>query len=131
MENIRNILETEKNVAVVGISDKEDRDSFKVAKYLHEHGFNVIPVNPVLKQWLGIKAYANLKDAASEHHIDIVDIFRKSEAVPEIVHESIAIKPKTIWMQLGVMNDEAADNARKHGIKVIMDRCIMVEHRKL
>ncbi len=131
MENIRNILESEKNVAVVGISDKEDRDSFKVAKYLHEHGFNVIPVNPVMKEWLGIKAYANLKDAASEHRIDIVDIFRKSEAVPEIVNEAITINPKTIWMQLGVISEEAADNARNHGIKVIMDRCIMVEHRKL
>ena len=131
MEDIRKILETEKNVAVVGISDKEDRDSFKVAKYLHEHGFNVIPVNPVLKEWLGIRAYANLKDAASEHQVDIVDIFRKSEAVPEIVNEAIPLKPKTIWMQLGVISEEAADNARKHGIKVIMDRCIMVEHRKL
>ena len=131
MENTKGILESEKNVAVVGISDKEERDSFKVAKYLIEHGFNVIPVNPVLKQWLGIKAYANLKDAAAEHDIDIVDIFRKSEAVPEIVDEAIEIKPKTVWMQLGVVSPEAAEKARKHGIKVIMDRCIMVEHKKL
>ncbi|MCL4350299.1 MAG: CoA-binding protein [Candidatus Thermoplasmatota archaeon] len=131
MDQIREILTTEKNVAVVGISQNPERDSFRVAKYLKEHGFNVIPVNPAIEKWEGIKSYPSLVEAARDHKIEIVDIFRKSEAVPEIVEESLKINPKTIWMQLGVTNESAAAKARERGIKVIMDRCIMVEHRKL
>ncbi|MCL4346252.1 MAG: CoA-binding protein [Candidatus Thermoplasmatota archaeon] len=128
---IRNVLVDEKNIAIVGLSDKEDRDSFRVARYLLDHGYKVIPVNPSLENWNGIKAYKSVHEAAEENRIDVVDIFRKSEAVPEIVKDSISAKPKTVWMQIGVKSDEGRRMAEENGIKVIMDRCMMEEHRKL
>ena len=128
---IKNVLTNYKNVAVVGISNKEDRDSYKVGKYLDENGFHVIPVNPMLEQWNGKKCYPDLKAASKENSIEIVDIFRKSEAVLPIVEEALKIKPEVIWMQLGVENEEAATLARKNSIKVIMNKCIMEEHKKL
>ncbi|MHB1441039.1 MAG: CoA-binding protein [Cuniculiplasma sp.] len=128
---IKNVLTNYRNVAVVGISNKEDRDSYKVGKYLDENGFHVIPVNPMLEQWNGKKCYPDLKAASEENSIEVVDIFRKSEAVLPIVEEALKIKPEVIWMQLGVENEEAATLAGKNSIKVIMNKCIMEEHKKL
>ncbi len=130
-EDIKVLLKNSKNIAVVGISDKQERDSFGVAKYLVSKGYNVIPINPSLESWQGIKSYPNLSSIPKNTKLDIVDIFRKPEAVGEIVEESIKVKPKAIWMQLGVINEEAGKKASDSGMTVVMDKCIMVEHRKL
>ena len=130
-EDIKVLLKNSKNIAVVGISDKQERDSFGVAKYLVSKGYNVIPVNPSLESWQGIKSYPNLSSIPKNTKLDIVDIFRKPEAVGEIVEESIKVKPKAIWMQLGVINEEAGKKASNSGMTVVMDKCIMVEHKKL
>ncbi|MCL4348023.1 MAG: CoA-binding protein [Candidatus Thermoplasmatota archaeon] len=130
-EDIKVLLKNSKNIAVVGISDKQERDSFGVAKYLVSKGYNVIPVNPSLESWQGIKSYPNLSSIPKNTKLDIVDIFRKPEAVGEIVEESIKVKPKAIWMQLGVINEEAGKKASDSGMTVVMDKCIMVEHKKL
>ncbi|EQB69217.1 CoA-binding protein [Cuniculiplasma divulgatum] len=128
---IKDVLKGNKSVAVVGISNKTDRDSYKVSKYLMDHGFKVIPINPTFDQWEGLKCYPDLKSASKEHKIDVVDIFRKSEAVVPVVEESLTIKPEFIWMQLGVENMEAAKLAEENSIKVIMNKCIMEEHKKM
>ena len=128
---IKDVLKGNKSVAVVGISNKTDRDSYKVSKYLMDHGFKVIPINPTFDQWEDLKCYPDLKSASKEHKIDVVDIFRKSEAVVPVVEESLTIKPEFIWMQLGVENMEAAKLAEENSIKVIMNKCIMEEHKKM
>ena len=128
---IRNILKNSRTIAVVGISDKHERDSFHVAKYLASEGYKIIPINPALESWEGIKSYPDLSSIPEGTKIDIVDIFRKSEAVPEIVNESLELKPKVVWMQLGVENEEAANKATGNGIDVVMNKCIMVEHKRL
>lgn len=130
-DSIERILTESKNVAVVGISDKEDRDSFRVAQYLRGEGYNVIPVNPKFSEWNGIKSYPDLSSIPSDIHVDIVDIFRKSDSVTPIVEESLTIKPRVIWMQEGVVNENAAHLAKENGFLVIMDRCMMKEHKKL
>ncbi len=128
---IPEFLRNYRNVAVVGISDNPERDSYRVASYLKEHGFNIVPINPKLDMWQGIRAYPDLKSISEKAGVEIIDIFRKPDAVPEIVEESIALKPKLIWMQEGVINEEAGDNAKSNGISVVMDRCMMKEHAKL
>lgn len=130
-DKIPEILDKSKNIAVVGISEKKERDSYGVSEYLKSKGFNIIPINPGLKEWNGIKAYPDLLSMPKDIKIDIVDIFRKSDAVLPIVREAIELKPSTVWMQEGVINDEAASLAKENGINVVMDRCIMKEHRKL
>jgi len=126
-EEIDWILSNYKVVAIVGVSDKPERDSYVVAKYLHENGYKIIPVNPNISSLFGLKAYPNL--TAVPENVEIVDIFRKPEVVPDIVKEAIAKGAKVIWMQKGIVNNAAAEEARKHGLKVVMDRCMMVEHR--
>jgi predicted CoA-binding protein len=126
---IGEILRSTKTIAVVGLSDKPERDSYRVASYLLEHGYEIIPVNPKIKEWKGIRAYASLSDV--EEQVDIVDIFRRSEYVPGIVDEAIGIGAKTVWMQLGVIHEGAAEKAREAGLNVVMDRCAKVEHAKL
>ncbi|MGP6219696.1 CoA-binding protein [Caldiplasma sukawensis] len=128
---IKKILEDYKNIAVVGISENKERDSYMVSEYLVKHGYNVIPINPKIDYWNGRKSYKNLEEAAKENSIDIVDIFRKPEAVPEIVQESLSVRPKVIWMQLGVASEKGKELAEKNGITVIMDKCIMQEHKKI
>ena len=115
-------------IAVVGLSPKSDRPSNRVARYLLDQGFTVIPVNPGHAEILGQKCYDSL--TAIGHPVDIVDIFRKSADVPPIVAEAIAIGAKTIWMQEGVVNDEAAALAQSHGLAVVMDRCLLKEHKR-
>jgi predicted CoA-binding protein len=128
-EEVRAMLNEHKRVAVVGLSPKPERDSHKVAKYLKEEGYHIIPVNPGQKEILGAKAYPNLK--AIPFPIDIVDIFRRPEAIPPIVDDAIAVGAKVVWMQLGIANNEAADKARKAGLEVVMDKCIKIEHMNL
>ncbi len=118
-----------KNIAVVGISDNPERPSYDVASFLEKHGYNIIPVNPTLTEWKGKKSYPDLKSIPEK--VDVVDIFRRPEAVPPIVDEAIAIKPKAIWMQLGIVNEEAAAKARAAGIEVVMDKCMKIEYGRL
>jgi len=125
----KELLESAKTIAVVGLSAKRDRPSFQVSHYMQEHGYKIIPVNPNITEALGEKAYPNLKDIPEK--VDIVDIFRRSEDVPPIVDEAIAIKARAVWMQEGIVNETAASKAEAAGLKVIMNRCIMVTHYHL
>jgi predicted CoA-binding protein len=126
---VREILERSKTVAVVGISHKEERDSHKVAKYLKEHGYTMIPVNPKYKEVLGVSCYPNLE--AVGKHIDIVDIFRNVDAIPAIVDEAIKVGADCVWMQLGLVHNEAAEKARKAGLRVVMNKCTKIEHTRM
>jgi predicted CoA-binding protein len=126
---IRQILETAKTVAVVGLSDKPDRESYKVAKYLQEHGYRIIPVNPTVDHVLGEKSYASVTDIPEQ--VDVVDVFRKPDAVVPVAQEAIDAGAGTLWMQLGVVNQEAADKAEAAGLQVVMDHCMKVEHGRL
>jgi predicted CoA-binding protein len=125
-QEIRDILSTAKVIAVVGLSDKPDRDSYRVAGYLQRAGYRVIPVNPAVKEVLGERSYASLKEVPEK--IDVVDVFRKPEAVPPIVEEAIAVGAKVVWMQEGIAHNAAADRARAAGLKVVMSKCILKEH---
>lgn len=126
---IEEILTLTKTIAVVGLSPKEDRDSNRVAQYLQSHGYKIIPVNPMHEEILGEKSHPNLIEI--DEDIDVVDIFRKPEAVPEIVDEAIKSGAKVIWMQEGIVNNVAAQKALDANLKVVMNRCMMKEHKKL
>ena len=126
---IRQILETAKTIAVVGLSDKPDRDSYKVAKYLQDHGYRIIPVNPMVDEVLGEKSYASVTDIPEQ--VDVVDVFRKPEAVMPVVQEAIDAGARVLWLQLGVVNQEAAEKAEAAGLQVVMDRCMKIEHGRL
>lgn len=128
---IPSILKESKTVAVVGISDKPERDSYRVAMYLKDKGYEIIPINPVIDEWSGIKSYKSLLDIPKDKKVDIVDIFRKSDAVIPIVQEALKINPRTVWMQEGVINEEAAKLAKDNSLLVVMDRCMMKEHARL
>jgi len=121
-DEIKKILSTYRNVAIVGLSADESKDSNRVARFLLDHGFHIFPVNPNSAEILGRKCYARLSEI--EDMIDIVDIFRMSEAVVGIVDEAIRMNAKVVWMQEGVVKSEAAGKARAAGLKVVMDRCI-------
>ena len=127
-EHITELLNTAKTVAVVGLSPSPLRPSYGVAAYLQSHGYRIIPVNPEIKGALGEKAYGSLKDVPDK--IDIVDIFRRPENVPPVVEEAIELKIPAIWMQETIVHEDAAAKARQAGIFVVMDRCILKEHRK-
>lgn len=124
---IKEILETYKNIAVVGLSSQTWRPSYSVSRYMQTVGYRIIPVNPNETEVFGEKAYASLDDVPGP--IEIVDIFRRPEFVPDVVEVAIRRKARVIWMQLGVVNEAAADRARAAGLEVVMDRCILVEHR--
>jgi predicted CoA-binding protein len=128
-EEIKAILEKYKIVAIVGLSPKPQRDSYKVAKYLQENHYRIVPVNPGQKEILGEKCYPNLK--AIPFPIDLVDIFRKPEAIPAVVDDAIETAAKVAWMQLGLAHNEAADKARKAGLEVVMNKCIKIEHMNM
>jgi hypothetical protein len=124
---IRYILQNTTTIAVVGLSPKPSRPSNQVAQYLKNTGYTIIPVNPGQDTLLGLPCYPNLQ--AIPGPVDMVDIFRRSEFVLPVVEEAITIKAKVIWMQSGIINEEAAELAKKAGLAVIMDRCTMVDHR--
>ena len=128
-DEIKELLQKSKKIAIVGISRKEDRDSFKVAKHLKEHGYQIVPVNPAYEEVLGEKCYKSLSDIPFE--VDIVDIFRRPDAIPPIVDEAIKIGAKAVWMQLGLAHNESAKKARDAGLQVVQSKCIKIEHSKL
>jgi len=120
-----------KNIAVVGMSKNEEKPSHQVPKYLIEHGYNVIPVNPTLTEVIGRKAYPSI--AAIRERVDIVDVFRKSEDIPAVVDDVLKNKDgiRVIWMQIGIYNEDAEKKAKQNGIDVIYNRCMMEEHKRL
>ena len=127
-ERITELLKTAHTIAVVGLSSSPMRPSYGVAAYMQTQGYRIIPVNPEIKGALGEKAYASLRDVPEK--IDVVDVFRRSEFVPEVIDEAIALKVPAVWLQEGVMHEQAAEKARQAGIFVVMDRCILKEHRR-
>jgi predicted CoA-binding protein len=135
---LRAILSEYKNVAVVGLSNDPTRPSYGVAEYLKNHGFHIVPVNPFVTEVLGEKSYKSLLEMPAEIQkiIEVVDIFRRSEDVPPIVEQAIQMKRlygvlRVIWMQLGVVNEQAAELARKAGLIVVMDKCMRQQHQHL
>jgi predicted CoA-binding protein len=123
------VLKRYRNIAVVGLSNDPARASLSVAKYMQDHGYRIIPVNPAETEVLGEKAYPDL--AAVPEPVEIVDLFKRSEHVPPFVDQAIAIGAKVIWMQSGISNSEAAAKAREAGLEVIQDTCIRTAHRRL
>jgi len=126
-EGIRQILADAHTIAVVGLSADPARDSHRVAAYLQREGYWIIPVNPAIPATLGEKAYASLREVPV--HVDIVNVFRRPEAIPGIIEDAVAVRAGAIWLQLGLVDHAAAGRARDAGIPVVMDKCIMVEHR--
>jgi predicted CoA-binding protein len=127
-DEIGELLKRTKTIAVVGLSDSPLRPSYGVSAYMQSHGYKIIPVNPSIKGSLGERAVASL--AEIEEKIDMVDVFRRSEFVPELVDEAIRLKVPAIWLQEDVIHEEAAEKAREAGIFVVMDKCILKEHRR-
>jgi hypothetical protein len=127
---IPELLKSAKTIAVIGLTDRPDRPSYEVASYLQSRGYRIVPVNPALGEALGEKSYPTLTEAAREHKIDIVDVFRRPEAVPAIVDELLALHLPALWLQETVVHEEAAERARKAGVQVVMDRCMLKEHRR-
>ena len=138
MRTIEQILRAARTVAVVGLSNKPERASLEVASYLQKQGYRIIPVNPAYagQEILGETVHATLQEAAdalapSGTRIDIVDCFRKSEEIPPIAKDAIDVRAGCLWMQLGIENQVAADLARAAGLDVVMNHCMLIEHRKL
>jgi uncharacterized protein len=130
-DQIKQVLEKAKTIAVVGLASSPLRPSYGVSAYMQQQGYRIIPVNPTIADSLGEKAYPSLRDIPKEIKIDIVDVFRRPEAVPEIVDDVIELKLPVLWLQETVVHEEAAEKARKAGVLVIMDQCILKDHRRL
>lgn len=126
---LRRLLLQTRSIAVVGLSANAQRPSHTVARYLLDHGYTVIPVNPAYSEVLGRKCYPSLRDIPVA--VDMVDLFRRAEEVPPLVDEAIAIGARSVWMQLGVIHHEAARRAEVAGLQVVMDRCVKIEHARL
>ena len=124
------ILATLRTVAVVGLSDRPDRESYRVAEYLQRQGFRIVPVNPAVREVLGEPSYPDLAAIPPEVAVDVVDVFRKPEFIPAVVDEAIARGARVVWMQLGLAHNAAAEKARAAGVAVVMDRCLKVEHAR-
>ena len=129
INSLRRILKECRVLAVVGLSAQWHRPSFFAAKYMMEHGYRVIPVNPQYPEVLGQKCYASLRDVPEK--VDLVDVFRKTADVLPVARDAIAIGAKVLWQQLGVKNEEAAALARSAGLETVMDRCVKIEHARL
>ncbi len=127
-DRITQLLQSARTIAVVGLTDSPTRPSYGVSRYMQSQGYRIIPVNPNIQEWMGEKAYPSLLDVPEK--IDIVNVFRRSAAVPEVVEHAIQIHAPAIWMQEGVVHEEAAENARQAGIFVVMEKCILREHMK-
>jgi uncharacterized protein len=125
---ILEILKNSKTIAVVGLSANPSRASYGVAAYMQAAGYRIIPVNPNEREVLGEKSYARLEDVPEK--VDIVNVFRRTEEVPPVVESAIRIGARTVWMQLGITNESAAEKARAAGLNVVEDKCIMVERRR-
>jgi predicted CoA-binding protein len=136
ISELRRILGTCKTIAVVGLSPQWHRPSFFAAKYMQGHGYRIVPVNPTAGEILGERCYPSVTAAAESlatlgHKIDLVDCFRRSEDIPPIADEAVAIGAKCLWMQIGVINESAAAKARAAGLDVVMNRCVKIEHARL
>jgi uncharacterized protein len=129
VSNIERIINEARTIAVEGLSPKPDRPSYQVADYLKRQGYRIIPINPTVDQALGEHSYPDLE--AVPEKIDVVEVFRRSEDVPEVVEQAIRVGAQVVWMQKGVINEEAAARARQAGLEVVMDRCMAEEHRRL
>ncbi len=136
-KEIKEILQKYRVIAVVGLSREPEKPSYLVAAYIKEHGYRLIPVNPFVETVLGEKSYKSLLEMPEEIQktIEVVDIFRRPEDVPPIVEQAVKLKakygkPYVVWMQLGIVNEQAAETARKAELTVVMDKCLMVEHRR-
>ncbi len=129
ISRLRRILTQYRRVAVVGLSANWHRPSYFAAKYMIDHGFQVIPVNPAYPEVLACRCYPDLRSIPEP--VDVVDIFRRPEEVPELVEDAIAIGAKVVWMQIGVVHEQAAARAREAGLEVVMDRCIKIEYGRL
>lgn len=129
LTEIKSILKNSRTIAVVGLSPKENRPSNQVARYLQEVGYRIIPVNPGQSEILGETCYPSLLDIAEP--VDVVDIFRRVEEVPAVVEQAVRIRARAVWMQEGIVNEEAAALARRHGLLVVMDRCMKIDHATL
>jgi len=127
-DSIAELLKSAKTIAVVGLSDNPMKPSYGVSQYMQARGYRIIPVNPQAAEVLGEKSYASLLDIPEK--VDIVDVFRRPDAVPEIVDQAIQLKVPALWLQETVVHEEAAQKARDAGILVVMDKCILKEHRK-
>ena len=127
---IDEILSSAKTIAVVGLSEKADRESHLVARYLQANGYRIIPVNPAVAEVLGERSYPDLASIPPEIAIDVVDIFRKPEFIPAVVDAAIPRGARAVWMQLGLVHNAAAKKARAAGLEVVMDRCMKVEHAR-
>ena len=128
-QQVKDLLQNAHTIAVVGLSSSRFRASYGVSQYMQSAGYRIIPVNPNEQEVLGEKSYARLEDVPEK--IDVVDVFRRSEFVPEIVEAAIRVGARAIWMQEGVVNETAAQRARDAGLFVVMDACILREHRRL
>ena len=132
-QEIAQLLSTARTIAVVGLSGNPDRPSFGVAQYLQSKGYRILPVNPTIDSVLGEKCYASVSEIPekADVKVDIVDVFRRAEFVPALAEEAIAIGARCLWLQLGVIHEEAARRARDAGLLVVMDRCLAVERLRL
>lgn len=132
-DDIQHILKHHRTVAVVGLSPKPHRDSYEVAEYMQRQGWRIIPVNPAAQvtEILGEKVYGSLLEAAKAEKIDLVDVFRRSEDVPPVALEAMAISAKGLWLQLGIEHADATAKARAAGMRVVQNKCLLVEHRRL
>ena len=126
---IRSILLQAKTIAVVGISEREDRASNYVSDYMQSQGYKIYPVNPNIEEWFGSKSYESIEDVPDK--IDIVDVFRRSTSVMPVAEDAVASGAKVLWLQQGIVNQEAATFALDRGLAVVMDSCIMVEHKSM
>ena len=127
-ETIRHILDETRTIAVVGLSSRPERAGYYVPAYLQEHGYRIVPVNPYLEGALGETAYPDLYSVPEP--VDLVLVFRRSEEVPPVVQAAIQVSAKAVWMQLGIVNEVAAEQARAAGLDVVVDACMLVEHRR-
>ena len=125
---VTEILKNARTIAVVGLSADETKPSYGVSEYMQRQGYRIIPVNPSVAEVLGEKSYPNLSVIPDK--VDIVDVFRRPEAIPGIVDEVIALKLPVLWLQEGVVHEQAAEKARQAGVRVVMDSCILKEHKK-
>ena len=132
IHDLRRILATCRNIAVVGLSPQWHRPSFFAAKYMQEHGYRIVPINPAAPEILGRRSYPSVRAAfEAGEPIDMVDCFRKSADIPPLAEDAIAVGAKCLWLQIGVSNEEAATRARSAGLDVVMDRCVKIEHARL
>ena len=129
IQTIRRILKENSTIAVVGLSANWYRPSYFAAKYLIDHGFEVVPVNPNCEEVLGRRCYPDLESVPQS--VDVVDMFQRSERAPALVEQAIAIGAKVVWMQLGIVHEKAAARARGAGLEVVMDRCMKIEYARL